>query len=96
MISSVLDDAMAWAIYAGTNKWFVTTQMTISFKRSAPVGEQLIVRGHMTDKGGRTKRIHYATAQLLNFDGEVLASSEGKFFQLSDEKVKDLMGELEL
>ncbi|MEI6080146.1 MAG: PaaI family thioesterase [bacterium] len=96
VISSVLDDAMAWAIYAGTNKWFVTTQMTISFKRSAPVGEQLTVRGHMTDKDGRTKRIHYATAQLLNSNGEVLASSEGKFFQLPDEKVKELMGETAL
>jgi acyl-coenzyme A thioesterase PaaI-like protein len=98
IISSVLDDAMDWAIHSGTKKWYVTTQMTINFKKSGPVEEQLTVKGWMVDEEGnphpyvegmKVRKIQYAKAELLNNKNEVIACSEGKFFQLPDEKVEN-------
>jgi acyl-coenzyme A thioesterase PaaI-like protein len=102
VISSVLDDAMAWAIYAGTGKWYVTAKMTIEFKEAAPVEEQLTVKGYMAKEDGipycrtageKIRRIQYAKAELLNSNGDVLACSQGKFFQIPDDKLKELWTE---
>lgn len=96
IISSVLDDAMDWAIHSGTNKWYVTTQMTVNFKKSGPVEEELTVKGWIVKEDGtpchyiegeKIKRIQYAKAELLDKNDEVIAFSEGKFFQIPNEKL---------
>lgn len=100
IISAVLDDAMDWAVYARTGKWFVTTQMTINFKKSAPVLESLRLKGWVTREDGsipdtiepgKIKRIQFARAELTTLSGDILASSEGKFFQIPEDKAKEII-----
>jgi acyl-coenzyme A thioesterase PaaI-like protein len=100
IISAGLDDIMDWAIYSRTGKWFVTTQMTINFKKSAPVLEKLRLKGWVTREDGslpdtidhgKIKRIQFARAELTTLSGDLLASSEGKFFQIPEDKIREII-----
>ena len=94
IISAVLDDAMDWALYNSTKKLYVTAQLTVSFHRPCPVGEQLeVVASSQRDEDLRIRKIEYAKASLLDQKGELIASAEGKFFQIQDEKANKLMEE---
>ena len=102
IISSVLDDAMDWALYLGTGKWYVTVKMTVEFKKSGTVEKPLKIRAWTVDKDGepcllgdtkRPCRILYAKAELLDENNELIASSDGKFFQLPDDKAGILINQ---
>jgi len=92
IISAVLDDAMDWALYNSTGKLYVTSQLTVNFKKPVPVENELEVVAHsVRHKDGRTRKIENARAELVNSKGEVLATAEGKFFQLSAHHEKELL-----
>ncbi|MCX6113268.1 MAG: PaaI family thioesterase [Proteobacteria bacterium] len=100
IISSVLDDAMDWALYLGTDKWYVTVKIAVEFKKSGTVEKPLKVRAWVVNKDGdpyhldlgskKTSKVLHARAELLDEDNEVIASSEGKFFQLPGDKLVNL------
>ncbi len=91
IISAVLDDAMDWAIYSVTGRWYVTAQMTVNFKKTAPVAEKLRVKAWVTSEDGKIKKIQFAKAELTSLSGDILASSEGKFFQIPEDKAREII-----
>jgi acyl-coenzyme A thioesterase PaaI-like protein len=100
IISAVLDDGMDWAIYSASRKWYVTAQMTVNFKKTIPVLEVLKLRAWVsTQEGGildftdqtKIKKIQFARAELTSLSGDVLASSEGKFFQIPEDKANEII-----
>ncbi|MFH1223905.1 MAG: PaaI family thioesterase [Pseudomonadota bacterium] len=81
-ISAVLDDAMCWALYKSTGKFYVTSQMTVNFKKPAPMDCELRVAGHAVRKDtNRARKMEHAKAQLIDTGGDVIAEAEGIFFQ---------------
>ena len=92
IISAVLDDAMDWALYNSTGKLYVTSQLTVSFKKPASVCEELEVIAYSErETGSRIRKIEHARAQLVDSKGDIIAEAVGKFFQMSEEKTKELL-----
>ena len=76
IISTVLDEAMAWAV-AAAGIWAVTGEMSIRFRRPLPVGAMTTATARVTTIRGR---LIEATGELVDaVDGAIYASSTGKF-----------------
>ena len=92
IISAVLDDAMDWALYNSTGKLYVTSQLVVSFKKPAPVCEELKVIAYSDrEVGSRIRKIEHAKAELIDAKGDIIAQATGKFFQIAEEKSKELL-----
>lgn len=92
IVSAILDDAMAWALYNSTGKLYVTSELTVNFKKPAVVCQEFQVLA-VSDRepGARVRKIEYAKAQILDAKGEVIAEASGKFFQLPEERTAELL-----
>ena len=92
MISAVLDDAMDWALYNSTGRLYVTSQLTVNFKKPVPVDDELeVIAYSVKHEDGRTRKLENARAELVNSVGDVLAVAEGKFFQVPAQHEKELL-----
>ncbi len=92
IISAVLDDAMDWALYNSTQKLYVTSELTVNFKKPAPVNQDLkVLATSQREPGSRVRKIEYAKAVLMDSDGEIIAEAKGKFFQITEERTKELL-----
>ena len=92
IISAMLDDAMDWALYNSTGKLYVTSQLTVNFKKPVPVDTDLeVIAYSVKHLDGRTRKLENARAEVVNLDGEVLATAEGRFFQVEEHHEKELL-----
>jgi uncharacterized protein (TIGR00369 family) len=92
IISAVLDEAMYWALYNSNEKLYVTSQLTVNFKKPVPVEDELEVIGYsVKHEDGRTRKIENAKAELVNSKGDILATAEGKFFQIPPQDAQELL-----
>ena len=83
IISSLLDEAMAWAIYA-RNRWAVTGRMSVSFRRPVEVGVPTVVVGRVVSDRGRLIDAEGEVRRAA--DGEVLASATATFVRVPEEQ----------
>lgn len=99
IISSVLDEAMGWAITAHTGKLYVTTELSTRFKKPAPVGQKLIVKAKAASVGvgreGKAGRLQKAEASLSSINGEIFAEASGNFFEIPEKNLTEVLGYLE-
>ncbi|MBI4917644.1 MAG: PaaI family thioesterase [Acidobacteria bacterium] len=80
LVSSLLDEAMAWACAVERGSYCVTGELKVRFKSSAPLGEQLEVRGRVVgDAWGPYLK---ATGELIAPDGRVVATGSAVFSAL--------------
>jgi uncharacterized protein (TIGR00369 family) len=92
IISAVLDEAMFWALYNTNDKIYVTSQLTVNFKKPVPLEEELEVIGYsIKHEDGRVRKIENAKAELVDSKGDVLATAEGKFFQIPAHQEQELL-----
>ena len=92
IISAVLDDAMDWALYNSTSKLYVTSELTVNFKKPAMVCQEYkVLASSIREPGSRVRKIEYAKAQILDAKGEIIAEASGKFFQLPEERTTELL-----
>ena len=92
IVSAVLDDAMDWALYNSTGKLYVTSELTVNFKKPALVCQELkVIASSEREPGSRIRKIEYANAQIIDAKGELIAEAKGKFFQITEEKTKELL-----
>ena len=76
IISTVLDEVMAWSLY-DREVWAVTARMSVAFRRPVEVGEPTRAVGAMVADRGRLVEV---AGQLLRArDGVVLADAAGTF-----------------
>ena len=71
ILTTVLDEAMgrlSWLEGYGT----VTAEMTVRFKRPAPTGKKLEIRGRITGEEGRRL---YCSAEAIDSDGQVVTEA---------------------
>jgi uncharacterized protein (TIGR00369 family) len=84
VVSSLLDEAMGWATY-GQGIWALTAKLETRFRDIVPTGEPLITRARVTRDRGRTLEVR---AELLHFDGRLLAESTGVLFRATGEQAR--------
>ena len=77
----LLDEAMGWAMYAD-RVFAVTATMETRFRRPAPLGRPLEVRGRIDRVRGRRIEV---SAELLGAGGERVAEASGLFLRMDPE-----------
>lgn len=85
LITAMLDEIAGRAIWVvEPNTWAVTTEIKVKFRKVVPYDQKLKAVGRITKN---TRRIFYATAEILDLDGNVLAEAEVTYFKLPLEKI---------
>jgi len=73
--STLLDEAMAWAVFALLDKLPLTTELRVRFLGSVHTGEALAITGRIVSSDARGAD---ARAELRNAAGELCAEGEGR------------------
>lgn len=78
LITSLLDSAMGAAVVSGirADEWCGTVQLNIQFLGPG-MGPRLVGRGWMVKRG---RHIAFARGEIVNADGEVIATGEGTWY----------------
>lgn len=85
IISTLLDEIMAWTIVYFKRVFFVTRKMEVRYLKPVPVETPLTLRGRF-GKDMAYPRIA-VRGEVLNGNGELLAHSIGEFVALGEEKL---------
>ncbi len=88
IICALLDEAMIWAaiVFGEKRTMYVTTEMSIKYLAPVPVSSEISVSGWIRDDRGK---IVLCEGEVER-EGRVLASAEGKFLALGNEKLKEI------
>lgn len=79
IISTLLDEAMAWAV-AALGVWAVTGEMQVRFRRSLLVGEPVTLHGSVTDI--RSRAISASGQIVRDADSQVIATATAMFVRV--------------
>ena len=82
IIATILDEAMG-KVNKLHNIVCLTSTMDVSYHQPVPLFKPLMAEGWEDRVIGR---IHYRAAEIRNPDGEVLASSKGKFVEIDPDR----------
>jgi uncharacterized protein (TIGR00369 family) len=95
LLSTVLDEVMAWACAARTRRFAFCAEMKVRFLHPVVPGGALSVVGRLVED--RRGRIFLASAELTDETGTLCASAEGKYIPVKAEAMaplaEDLVGE---
>lgn len=80
VVSTVLDEIMAWAVLSIRRTLFLTRRLEVDFKRPARLGVPLVARGGLLDEP-HDKGV-WAWGTLEDADGKILARSRGDMVQV--------------
>jgi uncharacterized protein (TIGR00369 family) len=83
IIATILDEAMGKALKL-KGKVALTRNMSVDYLRPVPLGQPLVVEGHVVRVRGRAL---YNRAEIRSDKGVVLACSRGKFLAIDPEKM---------
>lgn len=86
IISSVLDEVMIKAILY-ENILAVTSRLTVEFKQPAAIGEKLRAEGWISSRKGKA---FFTAGQLLNAQGQLIASAQAIYFRAEGELAERL------
>jgi len=75
LTSTLLDEAMAWAVYGLLDKLPLTTELHVRFLGSIHTGEPLTIRGRIVASDARGAD---ARAEIRNAAGQLCADGEGR------------------
>lgn len=85
LITAMLDEIAGRAIWiVEPNTWAVTTEIKVKFRKVVPYDVKLKAVGKIVRN---TRKIFYATAQIFDMEGQVLAEAEVTYFKLPLEKI---------
>jgi acyl-coenzyme A thioesterase PaaI-like protein len=90
-VATVLDEAMGWAAYA-RGVWAMTAKLTMRFRRSVPLRQQVKVSGWVTRDRGRFLEVY---AELRSRQGRLLAEADGLFVRLDGERAEEVRRQYE-
>ncbi len=91
ILVTLLDEAMAWAMFAQDSTLGVTAKMETRYRRQVPPDEPLTVRGFVTRIRGRRIEVE---ASLHGASGERLVESTGLFLQLPQAEADQLLADI--
>lgn len=91
ILVTLLDEAMAWAMFAHDSTLGVTAKMETRYRRQVPPDQPLTVRGFVTRMRGRRIEVE---ATLHDASGERLVESSGLFLQLPQAETDQLLADI--
>lgn len=83
IITTALDEIMAWAIIATTKRPAYSAEFTVRFNRPVKVGDECTVIGEVTLN--RRNRLFETRGELRDSSGQICASATGKYLALGPE-----------
>lgn len=83
IITTALDEIMAWAIIATTKRPAYSAEFTVRFNRPVSVGDKTLVTGEVTLN--RRNRLFETRGELRDSSGNVCATATGKYLALGPE-----------
>jgi acyl-coenzyme A thioesterase PaaI-like protein len=87
MLATVFDEAMVWASIWRAGRFCVAGEMSVRFRRSAPVGRMLRVEARV--ESARPRLVQ--TVADLRLDGQVLATAAGKYVPMPLEQSRGFL-----
>ena len=87
LVSTLLDEIMARAVLA-IQRFAMTVEMTCRYKKPVPVGEKLRLTGRIVSHRGR---LFETAAEVTGADGTVYATATGKYLEVPDPVLRDLL-----
>ncbi len=83
IIATILDEAMG-KVNKLHNIVCLTSTMEVTYLKPVPLSKPLVVEGWEKRVRGRE---HYRSAEIQNAEGEVLATSTGKFIEIDPQRI---------
>lgn len=80
--ASLLDEAMAWAMFAAHRVLGVTAKMEVRFRRAVDLDAPLTLRGRVTRQRGRRIEVE---ATLANAGGDLLVEASSLYLRMGAE-----------
>ncbi|MEW5701867.1 MAG: PaaI family thioesterase [Candidatus Zixiibacteriota bacterium] len=77
LTATLLDEIMAKAVLS-RQRWAMTVEMNVRYKKAIPIGESLRLVGRVTREVGRLLE---TAAEIVGPDGQVYASATGKYLE---------------
>ncbi len=81
ILTTALDELMAWAIIVGTRRPAYSAEFTIRFLRPVLLAERTLVTGEMT--GNKRNRLFEARGEIRNSRDQVCAVAQGKYLPMN-------------
>ena len=91
IISTVLDEAMVWAVGVRTRRFAYCAELTVRFLQPARPHEELMVVAELVDN--RRNKLFQAKAELQNPRGAVHASATGKYLPINEDTLTELLSD---
>jgi len=85
IVSTMLDEAMAWAIFA-EGLWSVTGKLDVRFRKPVEVGVEVELSGRLVANHGRL--VDAAGEIRRASDGELLAEGTGRFVRVPESRAR--------
>ncbi len=91
IIATVLDEAMVWACGVAAGRFTYCAELTVRYRKTLAPGQDVRLVGRLT--ANRKNRLFEAQAELINSEGEVLASGAGKYLPVPDELAMEMQSD---
>ncbi|RMD83272.1 MAG: PaaI family thioesterase [Candidatus Dadabacteria bacterium] len=85
IVATMLDEAMGWALFHLGGVYGVTRSLAVNYRRPVLVGRRVAVRSSIVERDGNTLRVE---SRLVDERGRLLASAEGLWATVRDERAK--------
>lgn len=86
LITTALDEIMAWAVIATTRRAAYSAEITVRFTHPVTVGDSTRLTGEVVMN--RRNRLFETRAEIRNGNGVVCATATGKYLPLGPDDVK--------
>jgi uncharacterized protein (TIGR00369 family) len=84
VITAILDECAGRAHMIDPNKFMVTAQLNVRFRKPVPTHTLLTVKGVAGERHGRVAMAH---GEILDKSGEILAEADGVFVDIPENKL---------
>ncbi len=91
IVSTVLDEAMVWAIGVRTRRFACCAELSVRFLQPARPDDELVVVAELV--ANRRDRLFEAKAELRNGQETVLAAATGKYLPIKETALADMLGD---
>jgi acyl-coenzyme A thioesterase PaaI-like protein len=91
VLATVLDEAMVWAATWRGRRFCVCGELSIRFRKAAYVGKILLISASVASARGRFLQ---TVGEVSDASGETLATAEGKYLGLADDRHQGFMATL--
>jgi uncharacterized protein (TIGR00369 family) len=88
IVTALLDETAAWAVIHSLGRMCTTIQLTVTFRQPVPGGSSVVVIGETTGKKGR---FHLARSEIRSTEGQLLATADGRFMEMSEDVHREVM-----